>query len=86
MFCVYPKISNCTRLTLYGQIPTNTNGITQSCLPAPPYHLSTSTTSFPSDNDDPKKTHLIGLQALAVIREHFASLGPQEMELDSVAV
>jgi len=32
------------------------------------------------------ETHLIGLQALAVIREHFVSLGPQEMELDSVTV
>lgn len=50
-----------------------------TCALVPPHFYLTMTTLA-------KKTHLIGLQALAVIREHFASLGPQEMELDSVAV
>lgn len=67
MFSVYPK---CARLTLYRQIPTNTNEITQSHNDVPSY-------ANPFDRS---------VSALAVIREHFPSLGPQEMELDSMAV
>lgn len=66
----------------------NTNEITQSSIPAPPYPPCTSTTSFPADNDVPSYANSFDrfVSALAVIREHFHSLGPQEMELDSMAV